>query len=328
MAKEFEYIIESELIDTDLSDFVTTLSIGSLIGTDDFEDEVIFDELTTDWNKLIVTDLLGNSLYCELEYWDDSNEKAVLHIKIPDVYSDANTVVNINYDSANADQSSYIGIIGSTPGQTVWGGEFIAHYSQDPSGGAPQMLDSSSNGEDGTTYGSMATGDLVDMVVGKGLEFDGSTQYVSHPYNAVHDITDLLTLVVVFRPSILMDSSLVSNEPLLYRGANSYSLEINTDGKLQLTTTAGTMQSTTASFASGSEYLVVATYNSTGLVGSMFIYDLDTGEGGEETLSVDALATMSGNTNALLVGNDTANFFTGAVGFIGVYNEVKVESEI
>ncbi len=44
---------------------------------------------------------------------------------------------------------------------------------EDPSGAAPQIIDRTSNSRDGTTVGSMTSGDLVSAQVENGLDFDG-----------------------------------------------------------------------------------------------------------------------------------------------------------
>jgi len=49
---------------------------------------------------------------------------------------------------------------------------------EDPSGGAPQMLDSTGNGHNGTTYGGMTGADSVPGIDGNALDFDGGNDYV------------------------------------------------------------------------------------------------------------------------------------------------------
>lgn len=73
------------------------------------------------------------------------------------------------------------------------------HMDQDPSGSAPQMLDSTSNDKHATSAGSMTAGDLVDAAVGKALNFDGSNDTVSASGTGILDRTGALTLEIVFR---------------------------------------------------------------------------------------------------------------------------------
>lgn len=48
------------------------------------------------------------------------------------------------------------------------------HMIEDPSGSAPQLLDSTSNNYDMTTAGTMTSGDLVTGQIYKGIDFDGT----------------------------------------------------------------------------------------------------------------------------------------------------------
>ncbi|RKZ08244.1 hypothetical protein DRQ25_09545 [Candidatus Fermentibacteria bacterium] len=65
----------------------------------------------------------------------------------------------------------------------VWDDNFVGvwHMSQDPSGGADCILDSTKYGGHGTPYGSMSSANLVDGVNGKALSFDGAANYIQGP---------------------------------------------------------------------------------------------------------------------------------------------------
>ncbi len=75
----------------------------------------------------------------------------------------------------------YVGDTGEVPAQNVWDDNFAAvyHMSQDPSGGADCILDSTANANHGTPNGSMTSDDLVPASIGYGLEFDGSNDYIN-----------------------------------------------------------------------------------------------------------------------------------------------------
>ena len=68
--------------------------------------------------------------------------------------------------------------------------------SQDPNGDAADAIkDSTSNANDGIPVGSMTTADLVAGKVGKGIDFDGSDDYITVPDDASIDcIGSALTL--------------------------------------------------------------------------------------------------------------------------------------
>lgn len=77
----------------------------------------------------------------------------------------------------------------------VWDSNFklVAHLQQDPSGGAPQMTDSTVNGNNGTSSGSMTTGDSVAAVASNGLDFDGTNDFINFGNAASLKITSALT---------------------------------------------------------------------------------------------------------------------------------------
>jgi hypothetical protein len=63
----------------------------------------------------------------------------------------------------------------------VWSNGFAAvwHLEQDPSTGAPQVTDSTGLSNNGTSQGTMTSGDLVAANIGKGWDLDGSNDYMS-----------------------------------------------------------------------------------------------------------------------------------------------------
>jgi hypothetical protein len=73
----------------------------------------------------------------------------------------------------------------------VWDSSYAAvwHLKEDPSGTAPQTLDSTANNNDGTSNGSMTTADLVSGKIGEGIDFDGSNDWIESPNSGSLDIT-------------------------------------------------------------------------------------------------------------------------------------------
>ena len=64
--------------------------------------------------------------------------------------------------------------------QNVWDSNYkgVWHLSENPSGTAPQMKDSTSNNNDGTSQGSMTAGDQVTGQIDGSLDLDGSDDYI------------------------------------------------------------------------------------------------------------------------------------------------------
>jgi hypothetical protein len=82
----------------------------------------------------------------------------------------------------------------------TWSGGYglVLHLEQDPSGAAPQMYDSVSGTNIGTTQGSMTSGDLVATQIGNGLDFDGSDDAVSIPAANLALLGGSFTLRIIF----------------------------------------------------------------------------------------------------------------------------------
>jgi hypothetical protein len=100
--------------------------------------------------------------------------KVEIHVKVPTVSASSNTTYYLWYKKAGESQPA----IDSTYGaENVWNANYLGvwHMQQDPTGGAPQFLDSTSNDNDGTAEssdGSWVAGDVVDLEPYKGLDFN------------------------------------------------------------------------------------------------------------------------------------------------------------
>jgi hypothetical protein len=103
------------------------------------------------------------------------------------------------YDGTKDDNTTYIGDTGGAAAQNVWDSNFAAvyHMAQDPSGGAGCILDSTSNTNHGTPNGSMVSGDLVDGILGKALDFDGIDDFIDCGDIASADGASSLTIETV-----------------------------------------------------------------------------------------------------------------------------------
>jgi len=175
--KRIKLTVDSTKIDEDLTHFPLTIFLKSGNGATD----QVFDEVGSNWKKIAVTKSDGETqLYVEVEHWDATNKVGVLHVSKSDftISSTADTELYLYFDANAADNDTYVGDTGNRT--EVWDSNFKAvwHLNQDPSGTAPQEIDSTANNNDGTTGGSMTSDDLVDGKVGKALDFDGSDDYV------------------------------------------------------------------------------------------------------------------------------------------------------
>jgi hypothetical protein len=126
----------------------------------------------------------------------------VFWVKVPTVAGAADTDIYVYYKGGS-----------TTDGQdatNVWksSAEGIYHAEQDPSGSAPQVLDSTSHARHGTSHGSMTSGDLVAGKVGYALDFDGSDDYIQCPTS--------LSSVANWTASCIVNSRNVSKFNMLF----------------------------------------------------------------------------------------------------------------
>lgn len=173
--------LDKTKINSDLTDFPVRLHISATSGINNADLSNIFDKLGANGKKIAITTSDGiTQCYVEIERWDSINKEAELWVKVPSISSTEDTTLYLYYDPAQTDNTQYVGDANSAAAENVWGSNYKAvyHISQDPSGVAPPILDSSSNNNDGTSKGNMTSSDLVDGQIGKAIEFDGVNDYI------------------------------------------------------------------------------------------------------------------------------------------------------
>ena len=201
--KRAKVMVAATNIDAALDYFPVTLFLSSSCGTGSQDLTAVFDEIGANSSKIAVTSADGKTqLPVEIDYWDSTGETAVLHVRVPSVDSAATTVLYLYYSADVPDNDEFVGAVTEAPAMSVWDADFVGvwHQGQDPSGTAPQMKDSTVNGGHGTSAGTMTTADLVDSNIGKGIDFDGTDDYIDVPDSTALDaVTTPSTLEVVIQ---------------------------------------------------------------------------------------------------------------------------------
>jgi len=260
--------IDKTYIDSDLTNFPVGIKLTA-------SHNILSGLGSTDYEGFHFT-ANGVECYAEVDIWDMVGEEAIIWVNVPNVYSDNDTIIKI--ENVGDDNTSYVGITGSTPAQTVWDSNFAAvyHMSQDPSGGTYAILDSTANGNDGTSQGTMTSGDLVDTGFGKAINFDGSDDYINlyNDSSLNTDITSEITIEGYVNPisSSAIRRTLLGNENETSDPMNGYSLRINTDFTVRLIigTSSATNSSDSADSISNDVYSYLAgTYD--GSAGQIYI---------------------------------------------------------
>ncbi|MCH7533404.1 MAG: DUF2341 domain-containing protein, partial [Gemmatimonadetes bacterium] len=129
------------------------------------------------YDIIFTSDGAGNTqLAHEIETYTASTGEIIMWVRVPSLAS--NTKIYLFYD--NASISTFQGNVTSNGVTGVWDSNYkgIWHLNEDPSGSAPQMQDATSNNNDGTSNGTMTSGDRVDAKIGKGIDFDGSNDWI------------------------------------------------------------------------------------------------------------------------------------------------------
>jgi len=172
--------IDKTKIDAQLTHFPITLFLGESVGTNNKDVHSIFNEIGENFKKIAITQADGQTqLYCEIELWDSTNKKAVIHISREgwNIASDTDTDIYIYYDNTHPDNDDYIGVTQSTPAKNVWDSDFVARWDKKDKT-TSTIEDSTVNANHGTKKG--ANEPLQDDgKVGKAQNYDGVDDYVS-----------------------------------------------------------------------------------------------------------------------------------------------------
>jgi hypothetical protein len=181
-SKRRQITLDHDKIDSSLDHFPIPIFINGSAGLDGDDVTSVFDEVGSNNQKIAVTGPDGvDELYVEIESWDATAEEAVLWVSKDDLTVSASepTYLYLYYDNSQSDNTEYVDIAGSTP--EVWDEYTQARYgmNQDPSGPSPQMIDSTSNNNNGTSYGSMTSDDQINGLINGSIDLDGSDDYIN-----------------------------------------------------------------------------------------------------------------------------------------------------
>jgi hypothetical protein len=151
---------------------------GKVSGTNSNMPLLVVPSLITNVGTLTLAEARSSRFYADEAKTIELPREVVsaneIHVKISSVTS--TTDVYMDWDGVRADYA-----VTDTYGRNaVWSGfQAVYHMNQDPSGSAPQMIDSTGNGNNGTSVGSMTSGDLVAAKIGDGIDFDGSNDRIN-----------------------------------------------------------------------------------------------------------------------------------------------------
>ncbi len=113
----------------------------------------------------------------EIESYTSSTGALVAWVQVPSVSSLTDTTVYMYYNNSGAANQQNVNGVWDSNYTGVW------HLKENPAGTAPQMLDSTSNANSGTSAGSMIAGNQVAAKINGGLDLDGSNDYIESKNN-------------------------------------------------------------------------------------------------------------------------------------------------
>lgn len=166
-----EQLTRRKLVTIDGSQVTTQTGIPLMLNID-------LPNVATDGKDVRLAELDGTPMAREIECVDVPNTDSVtIHYPF-DTVASTDSQFYVYWGNASLSEPAVDSTYGS---QAVYDSnfKFVSHMNNDPSGSAPQLLDSTSNGNNGTSAGSMASGDLVNGSYGKGIDFDGADDKIS-----------------------------------------------------------------------------------------------------------------------------------------------------
>ncbi len=150
---------------SNLTDFPVLVSIT---------DADLATDAQADGDDILFTSADGTTILAhEIETYVSGTGTLVAWVKVPTLSYNVDTVIYMYYGNAGAASQQ-------NPTNT-WNSAYVGvwHMKEDPSASAPQILDSTSNNRDGTSNGTMTSGDQVTGQMNGSLDFDGTDDYIS-----------------------------------------------------------------------------------------------------------------------------------------------------
>ena len=308
--RKCELVIQASQVPANLTDFPVLLTEATL-PSEMFDADSTYPALNGGGDIKFSSDQEGATrLSCEIVTFTTDNNpalgKAEIWVKVPTVSSSANTSIWVWYDKAGESQPAVNAEFGS---ESVWDANYVMvqHLNEDPSVAAPQMIDATSNNNDGTSGGSMTSGDLVDAQIGKGLDFDGINDYLSVADSASLGLTSSITIESWFNPTQTLSGTADYFQSLIDNG--SYSLFFDkSDGKIKFALNSNTAESWTdvGGTALSSNVFAFGLYNGELVVGGEF-----TDAGGDP--DADMIAKWNGTAWSDVGGGLSSKVFALAV---------------
>jgi len=190
------YTVDSDLVTASLTNYPILIRISSSCGSN-FEDATqVFDEIGANYLKINVK-VNDTPCYVEVQKWNAVEEEALLWVRVPTVSSSIDTEIIIEYSSSMEDNTTYVGLIGSTPARAVWDSNFVGVWHLDGTeSGVNATDDSTSNEHNLTNTGSSDAAGLI----GRCRSFSSDSTYLTVPTSTNFNLNSF-TLQCLYKSS-------------------------------------------------------------------------------------------------------------------------------
>ena len=139
----------------------------------------------------------SNQIPCDVVTFDTVSSKAEVYVK-RSISALADRSIWVYYDTSSTSSqpaaSHAYGADNAYPSTY----DLFLPMAEDPSGSAPQMLDRTSNNNDGTTAGTMTSSDSITGQIGNGLALDGSDDAITIPDSDSLDFAGDEAFTIIF----------------------------------------------------------------------------------------------------------------------------------
>ena len=152
--------IDADQVLANQTDFIALVNIT---------DSDLAGKVRSDGYDIVFTDESGNELDYEREYINSQSGELIAWVKT-DISSTTDTILYLYYGNGGAATDN-------ATTTALWDNNYkgVWHLNNNPTG---IILDSTKNGNNMISYGSMTGDDLVDGYVGRAIDFDGSNDFI------------------------------------------------------------------------------------------------------------------------------------------------------
>lgn len=293
--------VDSTLVPGDLTDFPVYVNLANLPAG-------FFSNVKSDGGDIRVTKADGTTeVPREVVTISTGGSTGELHFKASGTLSSSvDTDFYIYYGNSGASEPATSDTYGA---ENVWNSSFqgVWHLQEDPSGTAPQMIESTSNARSGTSVGSMTTADSVSVKIQNGLDFDGTNDYLTVS-SFGNSASSNLTISAWFKPDSVSVNQYIADESNTTSYGGGLTFRVTNTAKLRFWQQDAntTLVDSTTSLSAGTTYFGVGTFDGTNtkiyLNGSL-----------DNTRAVGSLATRNAGNYQIGHSSILGGFFNGFI---------------